>query len=126
MLLVRYALIYCLISLNCDNKPMTEIYKQDETFERVDFSIHPLQKGEYEHCVFHNCNFANHNLSAFAFMDCVFNACNLSLVKILHTAFRDVQFKDCKMLGLRFDECHDFGLSFSFDNCQLHHSSFYK
>ena len=30
------------------------------------------------------------------------------------------------MLGLRFDNCNDFGLSFSFEGCQLNHSSFYK
>lgn len=30
------------------------------------------------------------------------------------------------MLGLRFDTCVEFGLSFSFDGCQLNHSSFYK
>ena len=30
------------------------------------------------------------------------------------------------MLGLRFDDCNGFGLSFSFDSCQLNHSSFFK
>jgi uncharacterized protein YjbI with pentapeptide repeats len=30
------------------------------------------------------------------------------------------------MLGLRFDTCHEFGLSVSFDGCQLNLSSFYK
>lgn len=30
------------------------------------------------------------------------------------------------MLGLRFDNCNEFGLSFSFEGCQLIHSSFYK
>jgi len=30
------------------------------------------------------------------------------------------------MLGLRFDACSQFGLSFSFEGCQLNHSSFYK
>jgi len=30
------------------------------------------------------------------------------------------------MLGLRFDMCNAFGLSFSFEGCQLNHSSFYK
>ena len=30
------------------------------------------------------------------------------------------------MLGLRFDDCNEFGLSFSFEGCQLNHSSFYK
>jgi len=29
------------------------------------------------------------------------------------------------MLGMRFDLCNPFLLSFSFDNCQLDHSSFY-
>jgi uncharacterized protein YjbI with pentapeptide repeats len=30
------------------------------------------------------------------------------------------------MLGLLFYNCSEFGLSFSFDNCNLDHSSFYK
>lgn len=30
------------------------------------------------------------------------------------------------MLGLQFDECNGFGLSFSFEACALNHCSFYK
>jgi len=30
------------------------------------------------------------------------------------------------MLGFRFDTCNEFGLSMSFQACQLNHSSFYK
>ncbi|HZI00697.1 MAG TPA: pentapeptide repeat-containing protein [Flavisolibacter sp.] len=30
------------------------------------------------------------------------------------------------MLGIRFDTVSGFGLSFSFESCQLNHSSFYK
>jgi len=30
------------------------------------------------------------------------------------------------MLGLYFENCNQFGLSFSFDNCNLTHSSFYQ
>ena len=30
------------------------------------------------------------------------------------------------MLGLHFNNCNEFGLSFSFDNCSLNHASFYK
>jgi uncharacterized protein YjbI with pentapeptide repeats len=30
------------------------------------------------------------------------------------------------MLGLHFENCNEFGLSFTFENCQLNHSSFYK
>jgi uncharacterized protein YjbI with pentapeptide repeats len=47
-------------------------------------------------------------------------------VRVDRTAFRDVKFKECKMMGLRFDTCNEFGLSFSFEGCQLNHSSFYK
>jgi len=101
---------------------MQEIYTQDNTFDRNDTPI----KGEYENCIFNNCNFADKDLSEFKFIDCTFNGCNFSLTKLNKTVFRDVKFKDCKMLGLRFDTCSEFGLSFSFDSCQLNHSSFYK
>ena len=30
------------------------------------------------------------------------------------------------MLGLQFDQCNKFALSFSFENCTLDHSSFYQ
>jgi uncharacterized protein YjbI with pentapeptide repeats len=30
------------------------------------------------------------------------------------------------MLGLHFETCNEFGLSFSFENCQLNHSTFYQ
>jgi fluoroquinolone resistance protein len=105
---------------------MAETYIQDKTFDGNDFSQIPLTKGEYENCIFTNCNFTDKDLSDFKFIDCTFKGCNLSLVKLNKTAFRDVKFKDCKMLGLRFDTCNEFGLSFSFDGCQLNHSSFYK
>jgi fluoroquinolone resistance protein len=49
----------------------------------------------------------------------------LSNAKIDGTAFRQVVFKECKMLGLRFDLCNVFLLSFAFDHCQLNFSSFY-
>lgn len=101
---------------------MQEIFIHDETFDRTDSLI----KGDYENCVFNSCNLANNDLSEYKFTNCTFHSCNLSLAKLLRTAFRDVQFKDCKMLGLRFDTCHEFGLSFMFDGCQINQSSFYK
>ena len=101
---------------------MQETYIQDQTFDRNA----SLQSGEYDNCIFNGCDFAEHDLSAFKFAECTFNGCNLSLAKLNGTAFRDVQFKDCKMLGLRFDSCNPFSLSFSFEGCQLNHSSFYK
>lgn len=101
---------------------MNQAYISDQTFERTE----NLTKSEYENCVFKSCSFEDNSLSGFKFIDCTFISCNLSLSKLNQTVFQDVLFKDCKMLGLRFDSCSDFGLSFSFENCQLNHSSFYK
>lgn len=97
-------------------------YIDDQTFEKVDF----LEKGEYENCTFNNCNFADNDLSSFKFIDCTFTGCNLSMAKLNNVVLRDVAFRDCKMLGLHFDACNDFSLSFSFDHCVLNFSSFYK
>jgi fluoroquinolone resistance protein len=105
---------------------MTENYTHDKIFLQNNFTQDPLTKGEYENCIFNNCNFAGGELSGIKFIDCQFNGCHLSLARLNKTVFRDVKFKDCKMLGLRFDACDQFGLSFSFDACQLDHSSFFK
>jgi fluoroquinolone resistance protein len=105
---------------------MNETYIQDKTFEATDFTKQPLAQGDYDGCIFNNCNFYETDLSGCMFIDCRFNGCNLSLAKLEKTGLRDVAFKDCKMLGLRFDTCLEFGVTFSFDNCQLDHSSFYQ
>lgn len=105
-----------------ESTPMKEIYFQDQTFDRID----TLANGEYENCIFNSCEFADLDLSGLIFIDCTFEGCNLSLAKLNKTAFRDVVFRDCKMLGLRFDSCNPFGLSFSFEGCLVSHSSFYK
>lgn len=104
---------------------MQEIFETDQTYTGINFAETPLPKGEYDGCQFTNCEFGNANLTAVRFTDCSFTGCNLSLASLAKTAFQDIVFKDCKMLGLRFDQCSGFGLSFRFDNCILHHSSFF-
>ena len=99
-------------------------YISDKSFDKDNFTQTYLQKGEYENCVFNQCDFSNSDLSEIKFIDCEFKSCDLSLAKIGKTSFRDVKFKECKMLGLRFDTCHDFGLAFSFEGCVLNHSCF--
>lgn len=105
---------------------MHETYFEGKTFERTQVQEQPLVLGEYENCHFRDCDFANANLSQFSFVDCVFQGCNFSLTQIAGSTFRDVIFRHCKMLGLRFDRCNTFALSFGFDNCILDHSSFYQ
>ncbi|MDO6431511.1 pentapeptide repeat-containing protein [Flavitalea sp. BT771] len=98
----------------------------DESFDKKDFTCEPLQKGTYENCIFRHCNFSSSDLSSVRFIDCAFNACNLSLARLDKTVFRDVQFKGCKMVGLHFEQCDPFGLSFGFEGGQLDQSSFYR
>jgi uncharacterized protein YjbI with pentapeptide repeats len=48
------------------------------------------------------------------------------MAKLQQTAFMEVVFKENKMLGLRFEDCNPFGLSFRFEHCNLSHASFYN
>jgi fluoroquinolone resistance protein len=105
---------------------MGKEFIEEKTFEKEDFTLTPLAKGEYEYCNFISCNFSNGDLSGNKFLECKFAGCNMSLAKLNKTAFRDIVFKDCKMLGLNFENCDQFGFTVSFDNCMLNHSSFYQ
>lgn len=105
---------------------MENNYRADETFKDMDFTSDPLSVGEYEACEFKNCNLSGCNLTDIKFIDCVFTETDLSLAKLNYTSLRDAVFTNCKMLGLRFDNCNEFGLSFRFTGCNLNDSSFYK
>ena len=105
---------------------MGETYAADATYAKTDFTKQPFLKGEYDHCSFNHCNLSGCDLSGTRFIDCHFAHCNLSLAKLIGTVLRDVLFRDCKMLGLHFEQCNAFGLTFSCDGCTLDHSSFYQ
>jgi fluoroquinolone resistance protein len=104
---------------------MKQVFIEEKTFDKIDFTQNPLLKGEYEYCTFLNCNLAYVDLSGLKFLECEFAGCNLSLVKLTQTALRSIRFKDCKMLGLDFGDCTEFGFAVKFDNCLLDNSSFY-
>jgi len=103
-----------------------EDYFYEVEFEDTDFSRTPLPFGEYEKCIFRNCSLSKVRLNDYKFVECEFVSCDLSMVKLANTSLRDVKFTECKMLGLKFEECHEFGLAVSFDKCILNDSSFYK
>ena len=104
---------------------MEDLYITERTFDKVDFTKIPLPAGEYEHCDFSNCDFSNTNLGGIVFTSCAFNGCNMSMAKLTQTAFREVRFAGCKMLGLHFESCNRFGLTYTFEHCTLNHASFY-
>lgn len=103
-----------------------DFFAEDQTYDKIDFRATPLQKSDYDHCMFVKVEFSGVDLSGIKFIDCQFSGCNLTTVQMAHTVFRDVLFKDCKMMGLRFDTADKFGLSFRFEDCILDHSSFYQ
>src|SRR5436189_5938428 len=96
---------------------------ENRTFDRSDI-LKPFQKAEYDRCTFKGCDLSEVVLSGSRFFNCKFNSCNLSTARINEVSFADTEFGDCKMLGLRFDQCNKFSLSFSFNGCALDHSSF--
>lgn len=105
---------------------MEQSFICDKNFSKTNFKEIPLKKGEYECCQFQDCNFSETDLSGFIFTECQFVQCDISLVTTKNTIFRDSKFLNCKMLGLHFEDCNEFGLTISFENCTLNHSMFYK
>ena len=102
------------------------VYRLDETITPDSLLAQALPRGEYENCSFNELDLSEADFSQFKFIKCRFIDCNLSLTRLSKTAFQEVQFKTCKMLGWRMDQCHEFGLSVSFEQCVLQHASFYK
>lgn len=99
---------------------------EDQKFEKVDYRLTPLPKGEYECCTFINCDFSESDLSGNSFSECEFNSCNLSMAKLNKTALKEVKFRDCKCLGLHFENCNDFLFAVSFENCLLNLACFFR
>lgn len=95
-----------------------------QKFVLSDNQVNGLLKGEYENCVFENGDVSDVDFSGFVFNTCVWVDCNMSLIKTNKTAFRNNKFIRCKMLGIHFNHCNSFGLSFLFEKCLLQHSSF--
>jgi fluoroquinolone resistance protein len=99
-------------------------YIEEKYFEGV--GSNAIQTGTYERCNFRQCNFKEANLSRCIFSECTFHDCDLSMAKTSGASFRDTLFVNCKLLGVRFDQCSKLLLSFSFENCTLNLSCFYR
>tara|TARA_R110002167_G_scaffold163242_8_gene359988 strand:- start:6364 stop:6933 length:570 start_codon:yes stop_codon:yes gene_type:complete len=96
----------------------------DQSYKGLDYTKNRLPKAEYENCVFEGCDFSNGYLDGQNFMECTFVDCNLSNTNLSHTTFNEVRFEGCKFLGVRFEECADFLLDFSFLESTLNLASF--
>lgn len=124
--LFYFAFIADLVILEQSKLNMSKPYVVNEEFSGIDFSEKGFPKGEYENCTFRNCIFSGVDLSLVVFLECKFHGCDFSNATLKNTSFKDVAFKSCKLLGLRFDQCASLLLAFSFEDCALNFSSFYK
>lgn len=97
----------------------------DKEFINQDFSV-AFPVGEYENCVFKSCNFSKIELSNSIFINCQFVDCDGSMIKLKGTSFQESTFLNCKLMGVRWEDCKPFLLSFNFKNCILNYSSFFK
>ncbi len=97
-----------------------------ESITKQDFSGRAPELKHFEGVNFTACNFSNANLSSCKFIDCCFTDCDLSMAQLRQASFQDVKFIGCKLLGLQFDKCSAFALSFRFENCMMDHVVFYK
>lgn len=98
----------------------------NQEFKNKNYTAHQLTKGEYSFCTFNNCNFENSDISNITFLECDFIGCNISNANVMRTTFNDVTFSNCKLVGVLFQNCNTFLLSFSFNDSILNLSSFYQ
>jgi len=98
----------------------------NKDFEKHKFTVSELKNIEFDSCRFISCDFSELSLYNTEFVECVFDACNLSSIIIDEVSFKDVEFINSKLIGIDFSVCNNFMLSFSFDNCTLDYSLFYK
>lgn len=105
---------------------MELVYFADKHFEKVNISEVFSCPAEYEQCTYAHCILADANLAGSRFVQCAFADCDLSLAMLTKTSFQQTTFTGCKMLGLQFDQCETFNLSFSCTGCNLGNCVFYK
>jgi uncharacterized protein YjbI with pentapeptide repeats len=103
---------------------MSRTFNDDLQFNNLNFSNSRVDAGDYESCRFVNCDLSGADLSDSAFIDCEFSGCNLSLARLIQTSFRNTRFTQCRMLGLRFEDCNGFMISFTFSECMVELCSF--
>lgn len=85
-----------------------------------------LYNEAFEQCTFINCDFSNAQIISTHFTDCSFVGCNFSMTNLSQSMLNNISFIDCKILGVKFNLCHDFIFEVSFNNCILDYSSFEK
>jgi len=98
---------------------------EDKTFESVSYT-NGLNNETFEYCTFSNCDFSNAKVLSCNFTDCTFINCNLSMTILTQSTMNNAHFRNCKILGVKFNNCHDFIFQVGFDGCILDYSSFEK
>lgn len=101
---------------------MTVIH-EDKLLESISYT-NGISKETFDQCTFSKCDFSNARVTGCSFTDCIFTDCNFSMTDLLQTTLNNTEFSNCKMLGVKFNHCHDFIFQVDFDKCILDYSSF--
>lgn len=102
---------------------MAEIY-EDKTFESENYTENGIYDLEFYDCTFDKCDFSNAIVSSCKFNDCTFVNCNLSMMNPSLSVMNNISFDNCKILGVKFNHCHDFIFEVNFKDSTLDYSSF--
>lgn len=105
---------------------MSELFIEDQLFDRNNQDALKQGAYTYDHCRFTHLDLSGADFSGSQLIDCSFEDCNLSGVKLVGTSLRDVQFLRCKIVGVHFEDCHEIFFDAVFQDCKLDMSSFFK
>lgn len=85
---------------------MTVIH-EDKLLESISYT-NGISKETFDQCTFSKCDFSNARVTGCSFTDCIFTDCNFSMTDLSQTTLNNTEFSNCKMLGVKFNHCHDF------------------
>ena len=103
-----------------------KIFFEVEDFTSKTYIETNIKNNEFDNCTFTDCTFVDADLTNTSFSECKFDNCDFSNAKLNNTVFREIIFYNCKLIGLRFDNCNTFLLSFNFEESTLNFSSFFQ
>jgi len=88
---------------------------ESQIFEKVNYTLTPLEKGEYENCLFLSCDFSNSDFSSFFKL-------NLKKTGFKNFSLKEVDFAESNLTSAVFDNCDLFDAKF--DNTILEKADF--
>ncbi len=102
------------------------MFKTNDYWEEefIEYSQENIENIYFDNCTFLKCNFSKSIMFKCKFTECTFINCDLSLASLISCTFNDVSFANSKLLGLSWSKC-DEPFDVRFDSCNLSQNSFH-